>query len=69
MLRSTMRVCAACVGNDSIEHFQQRVGKLVDVPVGVDVGGRLDRRMTEELLHRLGQLRIEERELEAGGLN
>jgi hypothetical protein len=35
------------VGNDShgslVAHLEQRLGELVDIPVGVDVAGRLDR--------------------------
>lgn len=35
------------------EHVGHRRGELVDVPVGVDVAGRLDGGVAEELLHSL----------------
>jgi hypothetical protein len=33
-----------------IEHLAQRLGELVDVPIGVNVPGRLDAFVAEELL-------------------
>jgi hypothetical protein len=45
------------VGNDSQlvlrQHVAHGLGELLDVPVGVDVGGRLNRRMAEQLLDSL----------------
>ena len=36
-----------------IDGLQQRFRELLDVPVGVDVAGRLNRLMAKELLNRL----------------
>jgi hypothetical protein len=52
-----MRVPHDSVGNDCksviLYCFDQRVGQLLHVPVGVDVAGRLDRFVTQQLLNGL----------------
>src|SRR5262245_42079613 len=52
-----MRIVEKGVGNNSLlvlgEHVEHRFGELVDVPIGVDVAGRLDRRVPEKPLHGL----------------